>query len=253
MSVFAKINSIFELLARHYRKGLSASEIASELRLPRSSCYRLLADLKKHNYITYNRSKGTYFLGYTHLRFAEYVQEGMDEATVCLPYLEELHALTEETTFFAHFGGNICVDVAVCGFTNTSVAIGRGQELPLHATAVGKVSLAYLPRKTRSKTLDQLALTPLSPATITDRETLLEQLEEIRGRGYALSLGEMNQGFNALATPVFGTNGRVIGGISLVGTESSLPEEALIGFSEDFIDASIDISATFGGKYPDLP
>jgi len=64
-------------------------------------------------------------------------------------------------------------------------------------------------------------------------------------------LGEMNRGINALATPVFGKNSLVIGAISLVGTEESLPVDTLKHYSEDFIDASIDISATLGGKYPD--
>ena len=145
MPSIEKIHGILELLRLHYRTGLTNKKISETLNIPPSTCYRILASLKKYDYVYQRKSNMRYFLGFVHLRFAESVVEGMDVAAICLPYLEDLHRETEETTFFALHNGKYCIAMEICGHINTRVSVGRGEVMPLHCSASGKVVLAFLP------------------------------------------------------------------------------------------------------------
>ncbi len=250
MPAIAKIHSIFELLQKHNRIGLTNKEISRTLKIPSSTCYRILAALKKYDYIYQRKQDLHYFLGYAHLRFAESVLEGMDEATRCLPYLEELHQQTEETTFFARYSGRACVAMEICGFINTRVAVGRGEIMPLHCSASGMAVLAFLPKRERDKLIDSLELTAYTGQTITDPPMLIERLEKIRETGIALNMQEFHNGINALATPIFNRDSKVIGALVVVGTSVDLDEAQLMEYSEPFLKASIDITQSLGGQFP---
>jgi DNA-binding IclR family transcriptional regulator len=175
-----KIHRILEALRRHYKTGLTNKEISSEVGIPPSTSYRILAALRKHDYVRQNKKDARYYLGFAHLRLAEAVVEGLDLSAICLPYLEELHGQTEETTFFALFNGQTCVTMETCGQVDTRVAVGRGELMPLHASAAGKAVLAFLPRKEEERILQGLALEPYTPQTLRSAAALRKDLAEVR-------------------------------------------------------------------------
>ena len=158
MPSIKKINSILELLRQNYKMGLTNKEISEILNMPPSTCYRILGELRKYKFIYQRKSDMKYFLGFANLRFADAVVEGMDITTLSLPYLEELHKETEETTFLAVWQEPVCVVVEVVGFINTRVSVGRGEIMPFHASAAGKLVLAFLPGKKKNKILDTIEL-----------------------------------------------------------------------------------------------
>jgi len=244
-----KIHSILETLQRNNRLGLTNKEISQALNIPPSTCYRILAALKKYDYIIQRKPDLRYFLGYAHLRFAESVLEGMDEATICLPYLEELHQETEETTFFARFGGKSCVAVEICGHINTRVSVGRGEIMPLNASASGLAVLAFLPKREQTKLIEEMKFEPFTQRTIVDAEQMNKRLEEVQQDGFAMNMEEFHNGINALATPVFKRD-RVLGAIAVVGTSVDLNRDQLLEYADPFLRASIDISNTLGGQFP---
>lgn len=250
MPSIKKIYSILELLQRNQRRGLTNKEFCAALKIPSSTCYRILAELKKYDFIYQRKPDLRYFLGYVHLRFAESVLESMDEATICLPYLEELHQETEETTFFARFGGRASVAMEVCGHINTRVSVGRGEVMPLHCTASGLVVLAFLPQREQTRLIADLELKPYTQHTITDPQRLTERLEEIKRTGIAIMEQEFHNGISAMATPIFNANDRVMGSLTIVGTSVDLDREQLMEYSKLFLKASVDITNTLGGQFP---
>jgi DNA-binding IclR family transcriptional regulator len=74
-----------------------------------------------------NKKDARYYLGFTHPPGGGGGGRP-DLSAICLPYLEELHGQTEETTFFALFNGQTCVTMETCGQVDTRVAVGRGDE-----------------------------------------------------------------------------------------------------------------------------
>ncbi len=245
-----KIHSILEILRIHYRTGLTNKKISETLNIPPSTCYRILASLKKYDYIYQRKSDSRYFLGFAHLRLAESVVEGMDVAAICLPYLEDLHRETEETTFFALHNGKYCIAMEICGHINTRVSVGRGEVMPLHCSASGKAVLAFLPDKERKKIIEENDLKSYTARTITDPVTLQKKLDEIYKSGVSYNYQEFHNGINALATPIFNSQNRVIGSMAMVGISVDLHEKQLSEYAELFIDASIDVSGRLGADYP---
>lgn len=246
-----KIHTILELLRRNYRQGLTNKEISLSLGLPPSTCYRILAALKRHDYVYQRKPDLRYFLGFAHLRFAESVLEGTDEADICLPFLEELHRQTEETTFFARFNGTLCIAMVICGHINTRVSVGRGEVMHLHCTAVGKAVLAFLRERTRRSLLERLELVRYTANTIVDREQLTEELASIRATGVGYCLQELHNGINALGTPIFDRQDRVVGALGLVGTSVDLDPAQLAEYASLFLEASSDVSTALGGRFPE--
>lgn len=245
-----KIHNIFELLRRHYKSGLTNKEISRALNIPPSTCYRILASLRRHDYVYQNKRDSHYSLGFAHLRLAESVIEGMDLAAVCLPYLEELHNQTEETTFFALYNGKHCIAMEICGQINTRVSVGRGEVMPLHCAASGKAVLAFLPEKERDTLLSNLELETYTPETITNVEDLRKNLSSIYTTGVSYNNQEFHRGITALAVPLFGNGNRAIGAITLVGTSIDLDMEQLDEYAPIFVEAAASISGRIGATFP---
>ncbi|MEW5814646.1 MAG: IclR family transcriptional regulator [Spirochaetota bacterium] len=250
MPSIEKIHKILELLKINYRTGMTNKEISDQLKIPPSTCYRILASLRKYDYVYQRRPDMHYFLGFAHLRYAESVLESIDIAEICLPYLEELHNETEETTFFALWSGKHCVAMEICGHINTRVAVGRGEIMPLYCSAAGKAVLAFLPNTERQNLLKSLELYPHTSKTITDLEKLEKELEEIRRTGVSYNEQEFHNGINALATPIFGRQNRVLGSIVAVGISVDLDREQMEEYAELFLEASASISFRMGGEFP---
>lgn len=251
MPSIEKIHNIFELLRKHYKSGLTNKEISEALGIPPSTCYRILAALRKHDYVHQNKSDSRYLLGFAHLRLAESVVDGIDLSAICLPYLEDLHLQTDETTFFALYNGKTCIAMEVCGQIDTRVSVGRGAVMPMYCAAAGKVVLAFLPERERRSIIDAIEFQAYTPHTLVDRTKLEEELGRIHGVGVAFNHQEFHRGISALATPLFGTDNKVAGALALVGTSIDLDQAQMDEYAPLFVEASASISGRFGSKFPE--
>ena len=251
MPSIGKIHSILELLRENYKTGLTNKEISITLKIPQSTCYRILATLKEYGYVQQKPNDVGYILGFTHLRFAQALTEGMDETAVIDPHLESLHQATERTTVFTMLSGQHCVAMEVRGSVNTRISVGVGEIMSLHCTAGGKSILAFMPKKQREKLISSLDYERKTAATITDIDILRKNLHTIHNSGTSYNLGEANQGINAMATPVFNRNNQVFGALVVVGTSYDLPIETLRSYSGLFHNTGRQITRDLGGHYPD--
>jgi DNA-binding IclR family transcriptional regulator len=190
-----------------------------------------------------------YFLGFAHLRYAEAVREGMDISAVCLPYLEEIHNETEETTFFTLLSGSHCVVMEMCGLTNVRIAVGLGEIMPLHCSATGKAVLAFLSNKEQERVLQTLELTGHTDHTITSKEKLRKELNTIRKTGISCCRQEFHKGINAIAVPIFDNN-RVYGSLAIVGTSVDLDKTQMEEYGELLLTAGAEITEKIGGTFP---
>ena len=118
--------------------------------------------------------------------------------------LDELAEATRETVNLGVLSGESVVYVDQVTGTRAIVTVSWvGQRTPLHCTSNGKVLLAYATDGERDRLLSA-PLTRLTPRTITDVRKLRAQLAEIRARGYAQTMEELEEGLNAVAAPVRG-------------------------------------------------
>jgi DNA-binding IclR family transcriptional regulator len=81
-----------------------------------------------------------------------------------------------------------------------------GTSLPAHATAGGKALLAQLSPERLKSLMSGTRLAALTPKSITSMKALTDELDRIRGRGYAVNDGESEVGLRAVAVPVSGAH-----------------------------------------------
>jgi DNA-binding IclR family transcriptional regulator len=89
-------------------------------------------------------------------------------------------------------------------------------------------------------------LTRLTPRTITDLRKLRAQLAEVRARGYAQTLEELEEGLNAVAAPVRGMSGDVIAALSVSGPAFRMRAVDLPRFGKLTADAALAVSRRLG-------
>lgn len=184
-------------------------ELAEAANCGKSGAYKLLSVMVKENYVQQLNDK-KYALGcrVLDLYFA-YDHHFLHWAT-CQPLLEELRDLTGETITLARWqNGFAHILYRVKSLENLRIEGNVGKQLPVNASAHGKLLAAYQDIQTIEALLEKYPLQKVCPNTITDFSVLKEEYATIRRRGYAISIEESTLGAAGIAAPVFGLDGNV--------------------------------------------
>jgi IclR family acetate operon transcriptional repressor len=120
-----------------------------------------------------------------------------------------------------------------------------GRELGLHCTAAGKVFLAF-----GAAELPDGELARLTPHTVTERQALLSELEEIRQRGYATIVDELEPGLSAVAAAVRDRGGTVVAALSASGASLRLVPQRLRLLGRVTLEQAHAISTRLGHEGP---
>jgi DNA-binding IclR family transcriptional regulator len=204
---------LLELFDRQ-RTTLGATEAARRLSVPRSSAFRLIQTLEHMGFL--ERVGTDYRLGAAVLRLGfEYVAS-LPLTDLARPVVEKLRDDTGCSAQLAIRDEREIVFVArVNGPSSFSSSVAVGTRMPAHATAMGRMFLAYLPED-KVRALYQngqperyWSNTPGSVAT------LLKMLREDRHRGYVVSESVFERGISAIAAPVREGSGGVVAAVSV--------------------------------------
>jgi hypothetical protein len=128
---------------------------------------------------------------------------------VATPILEDLFRATGHEVRFGILDGEVlkyiyksAIDVPVSEFSAAAT-------LPLHATALGKVLLAFTEPEFVELILAR-DLRAFTTNTIVDRERIRWMLKLVRKHRIAASDRELREDYSAIAAPIFGSTGRVV-------------------------------------------
>jgi IclR family acetate operon transcriptional repressor len=105
-----------------------------------------------------------------------------------------------EAYFTAYRDGRIVVIDSTVPVTDVAHPFVPGPETRAHATAHGKALLAALPRAARRRYLAEHGMARFTDRTITGAERFEAELAQVRGQGFAVSIGEADPAFTCLAT-----------------------------------------------------
>ncbi|GIQ62000.1 hypothetical protein PACILC2_05680 [Paenibacillus cisolokensis] len=122
----------------------------------------------------------------------------------------------------------------------------------MHASASGKVFLAYMSEAELQNFLNNNKLAALTDKTITDKKKLLANLQQIRERGYGIEDEEIEPGAYSLAAPVKDASHRIVGTISVVGSLARIREQE-DNILADLLAAAEAISHQFGYRFQSAP
>jgi len=203
------------------------SELARQLNLPKSTTSRILGALERQGLIRRDRNSA-YIGGDVLMRFAS--NQNQDSALIARvrPILESLAAKTSESINLAVAGLD---EIKLIDQVDGQFLLGAtnwvGRHVPYHASALGKVLLAFNAAQLPTGSLQQLA-----SKTITSKIQLNRELEKVRKVGFAILDNELEDGLVAVAAPVFDHDGKVIAAISISGPDARIGREQLNKFGE---------------------
>jgi DNA-binding IclR family transcriptional regulator len=195
-------------------RGLTLSALARRAGLPLATAHRLVGELQRWGALERSPS-GEYVIGRRlwDLGLLAPVQSGLRQAAS--PFLHDLYGATLATVHLAVRDGTEVLYVdRLAGHVSVPVVSRIGSRLPMHATGVGKVLLAYSPADVVASVLGDLFR--VTPYTITNPARLLAQLERVRVDGYATTGDEMSLGASSVAVPVRALGDEVVAALGIV-------------------------------------
>lgn len=235
---------VLEFLAG--RRTAGVTEIAAALDVHKSTAFRLVNALAARGLVEQRELRGKYCLGFELIRLGGAKRFQPDMITLANPVCEALAEEVGETVNIAVSEDGMAVNIAQArGLAAVITQNWMGRSTPLHATASGKVLLAFTPERERSD-LFAAGLEEHTDGTVTDPATLQRELAEIAGQGYALASEELEVGLNAAAAPVRAADGTVVFAVSASGPSYRLTEERLPDVAKSVIDAAGQISWLLG-------
>ncbi|VFA90649.1 Pectin degradation repressor protein kdgR [Nocardia farcinica] len=178
---------------------LSLSDLAEFAGLPLPTAHRLVGELVEWGALERDE-QGRYTVG---LRLWTVAQNaGRHLRDTARPYLQDLFSLTHETAHIAIRDGDEALYIdRIYGSTRVPRASRVGGRLPLHATAVGKVLLAYEDDWVREAYLAN-RLEAATRHTHVHPARLAAELRKVREDGYAVTQEEVREGSCSIAVPV---------------------------------------------------
>ena len=117
----------------------------------------------------------------------------------------------------------VYIERVQAGLARLGVDVRIGSRAPAYSTAVGQAMLAHLPRATQQALLGQGPLRRLTVNTITSIPQLLDRLDVVLKRGYALSDQENIAGLRVLAAPVLDADGVPVAAVSVATPAFTCP------------------------------
>jgi DNA-binding IclR family transcriptional regulator len=236
--------TVLEILARTGEAGVT--EIAAELGVHKSTAFRLIAALEQGELVTQDTARGRYRLGMGILRLAGATGARLDLVQESRAVCQALATQVGETINIAVLSGRDALYLdQVVGPSALSLRNWIGQRIPLHATSDGKVFLAYLFQGQLADVLAQ-PLPRFTEQTTASVRQLERELEDVRERGYATAVDELELGLTAVAAPIRNTEGMVIASVSASGPSFRLSADRIPGVADAVRDAADEISRRLG-------
>lgn len=239
--------TILELLAQHGTLGVTA--LAGHLGVHKSTASRLVAALERRGLVEQEQDRGGYRIGVGVVRLAGATNARLDLVEQARPICRDLAQATRDTVNVTvlDVGTAYYID-QISGSPAHSSYNWVGQHIPLHATSNGKILVSELPEPELSSVLGEL--TAYTPATITDRAALDDQLAQARERGYAVAADELDLGLTAVAAPIRNPHGEIVASVSVSGPTFRMNAAELDRVAPMVVAAGRAISVRLGWHAP---
>lgn len=237
--------AILRLLASGPRQ-LGVSELGDRLGLARPTVHGLLQTLLANGFVEQNRHSDKYQLGTSLLQLGYSYLDRNELRSHSIGHADRLAIRTGSAVRVGIRHGAYAVVVHhVVRPTTTFQILEVGLQLPLHATAVGKAILAFLPASESHGFLAE-PLPRLTKRTAT-AGALRKELTLIREQALAVERDEAVLGESSLAAPIFDDVGTAIGAIAVVdATEVIFRRGAVRGIGAAVSESARAISRELG-------
>lgn len=239
---------LFELLAK-YHNGLTIQEMCGCLEYPKTSIYRIANTLLEMGYLTKDEECNRFLLSRKIFRLG---LAALGEANMLERAIEPMKRLRDEVKESVMLGtlmGNEAVLLEqVIGSHDFTFMLRSGTHLCLHASAPGKVLLAYQKPDVREELLNSLRFVKFNDNTITCLKKFREELDSVIEKGYGVDVEEEISGVHCIGAPIFNQYGEVVACVWTSGPKGRIPLTAFPELSGKICDCAEIISRKLGYK-----
>lgn len=223
-------------------------EIADTLGVHRTTAMRLVQTLIAAGFLRKDET-GRFGVGFRLAGLAQSALEQFDLRSLVHPHILQLSERVGHTVQFAVPEASHLVYVDKIEPPNSITLNTRiGGFVVVHTAGVSKAILAYLPSQERNQILDHATFERFTNNTITDRETFMHVLDDVREQGWAADRGEYESFSNCIAAPVLSHTGTVAGAISITAFKERADLEALKLLLPELLETTHSISRELGWR-----
>jgi DNA-binding IclR family transcriptional regulator len=220
---------------------LNLKEISTRMDLPESSLFRILLTLKDRAYLQQDAS-GCYYLA-PRVLLGKTRERADQLAAQVQPTLRHLASLFNETATLAYlFETRIQVLESVDTLHEVRVINQPGRVLPPHCSSLGKAITAFQERSVMNEILAVYGLVRRTPYTLTDRQALLADFEQIRERGYSIDREEASEGGICFAAPIRKADARVVAAISVSSAAARMNPELEKAIAAALLETTAEVA-----------
>jgi DNA-binding IclR family transcriptional regulator len=202
---------------------VALGEIALAFGASKATVYRHLATLQRFGFVRQDPGTSRYEAGLKLMVLGEAQRSRFDIIGRARAELMSLRDRTgQAVTICKLIDGEIVVLELVQGRTIIEFATHPGTRLDLHASAHGKIWLAFGP----TRLIDDIVARPMkawTSSTLTNEDALRSDVVQVRSQGWANAPNEVLTGVNTLSAPVFDHRGQLAASIAIVGSTQFIP------------------------------
>ena len=223
-------------------------ELSSITGFPPSTIHRIVSTLVEKNYFQQDPITKRYSLSFRFLELGSRFQQQTHLTAIALPHLEQLMAATRESVNLAVRDGDsmVYLDIVQSNYSMLQLFARPGARVPLHATGVGKLFLSQMEESELDAYLQRSKLIPYTPHTLVDRDSIINDLQKIRSRGYSVDNQEMEEGVRCVAALVFDHQGKPTAAVSITGAALRVTPDRVVHFGELIKSCALAISRELG-------
>jgi len=225
---------------------LSLRELSEKSGLYKSRIHRLCGTLVALGFLT-RMPSSSYRLGPKLMTLGKIYENTNTLVTISRSIMKRLAEVTGESVALFSLDGetSFCL-VRELGSSRLVFSIQEGDHMDLHASAAGRILLAYGPKELYEQILGQPKLERFTSETITDPKKIKEELSNIRGCGYAINRGERELEIAAIAAPIFNYESNVESALAIVGPVQRFSVDNEGEILKNLLDATRKISELLG-------
>jgi DNA-binding IclR family transcriptional regulator len=222
--------------------------IAHVFAASKSTVYRHLNALARHGYVRQDASTGRYAIGVKLMVLGETSRGNFAIVNVARSELLKLRDTTgQAVSLCAMLDDDLVVLDLMHGHSVVEFSTRPGTRLALHASAHGKIWLAFGPETLIKKALSE-PRRAWTPHTMTDAKLIAGEVQEVRKRGWSTAPDQVVMGVNTLAAPVFDHRGALTGSIAIVGSTQFIAPKPIAAQLAAVRGAARNISLELGWK-----
>ncbi|MCQ2554353.1 MAG: IclR family transcriptional regulator [Clostridia bacterium] len=242
------VNRAIQILNLYRTYGeLGVVEIAQKLGLNKSTAYGLINTLQSNDFLEQVEGTKKYRLGISLFELGEAFLSRVDVVSEIKQLFAPLVDKYPVTIHIAsHRHGNVIYLDKIDKGTSLIRTSNVGKSAPMYCTGVGKAMLAYLPEEYLEKYIYSAPFIPFTPNTITSRERLKMELDQVRETGVAVDRNEVEMGLSCVAAPILTREGLPEYAVSLSFAYQRIEEFDLIEVERDLLKCTNYISKKIG-------